>query len=362
MYYLSYWVLKETQGTDMGFFQFFYDRFSNSGDSVWYVKIAKEGYASSGEHANLIVFYPLYPFLMKIVTFITRNYFVSGVLISNVCFGVAVYFMYRLALLEMNQGEAKDSVLALLLYPFGVFLGGVFTESLFIMLMILGLYFIRKRNWLAAGIVGLLAALSRSQGIVLLVPAVYELCMETVRQYQTITDTQEKKKLLKRTLPQGLALLLIPFGTILYLLLNYFVQGDCFAFVAHQAAEPWYNVSHWISDNLAQHYNMALEYGSLGYIIYWVQIALYFIGVVAIFYGLYRKMRPSYMACAGAYIFLSYLHGWLISGPRYMLSCIPLYLVYGKVRNPYVKTAILCILSMLFFFYTLLFMQGQAIM
>ena len=41
-------------------------RFTTAGDAPHYLFLATEGYQATGEQANLIVFYPLYPLLMRL--------------------------------------------------------------------------------------------------------------------------------------------------------------------------------------------------------------------------------------------------------------------------------------------------------
>ena len=346
--WLAFLLLKKGAGIDAGMFSHFYEKYTVCGDTSHYINIAANGYYSSGEYANQIVFYPLYPFLMKLVALVVGDYFVAGALISNVCLGVSACYMFALVKRELGSEKAMDSVMIYILYPFGVFLVTVFTESLFMMLALMCLYYIKDERWFIAGITGLLAALSKSQGIALLVPAVYEAVMYMVRQ--------------RRFRVRCLGVCLIPIGTFIYLLINKVVQGDWFAFVAHQQAAPWFNTSNWIAHNLTQHYNMALENGTLAYIIYWVQLFLYFFGIVSLLYGLYKGVSTSLIAYGGAYIFLSYLHGWLISGPRYMMGCITLYIVYAAMDNRFIKGVILVTCGILAVFYTLGSWQGQAIM
>ncbi|MBE5938143.1 MAG: hypothetical protein E7265_08970 [Lachnospiraceae bacterium] len=345
---LAYILFYKLGGTTKDLFSYFYEKYNVCGDTEHYINIAKNGYYSSGEYANLIVFYPLYPLLIRIVSFIVPNYFIAGVLISNVCLGVSGCYLYRLVNKELGADKAVDSLMIYLVYPFGVFTVTVFTESLFLMLALMCLTYIKEEKWFAVGITGLLAALSRSQGIALLVPAVYEAILYMKRQ--------------KKFKFNCLWVLQIPCGTFIYLLINQIVQGDWRAFVEHQKAEPWYNTSHWISDNLVQHFNSAIDYSYLSWLIYWVQIILYFVGIVALVYGLYKGVSKSLIAFGGAYIFLSYLHGWLISGPRYMMCCVTLYIVYASIDNRRIKGAILALCSVLAVFYTLLSIQGHAIM
>ncbi len=302
----------------------------------------------AGEDANKIVFFPLYPLLIRLLTFITNNYFISGLLISNVCLGIASCFLYKLTRKELGRRNALDSLFAFLLYPFGVFLIVVFTESLFIMLSLMCLTFIKDKRWLLAGVCGLLASLAKSQGIALIVPAVYEL----------IICSKNKQKFDIK----GLFVFLIPLGTGIYLLINKLLQGNWFAFIEHQKAPPWYNSADWISNNLVTHFNMALEYDYLGIIIYWVELFIYFVAIIALFYGLKRKVSTSIIAYGGAYLFISYLQNWLISGPRYMLSCTPLYIVFASINNKFIKNILLVSLALLTVAYTVCSMQGQAIM
>ena len=347
--FLGYVMLcKSGDKTLLEFFPFFREKFMESGDTPHYLYLAENWYQAAGEKANLIVFYPLYPLLMKIVGFVVRDYFTAGVLISNVCLGVSGYYMYKLIHGEAGEEGAYDGWAIYVLYPFGAFMVLVFTESLSMMLVVMCLYYIKKNKWVLAGILGLLAAVSKSQCIALLVPAVYEAVVYMVR----------KKKFDVRCL----GVIAIPFGTFAYFLINKIVQGDFFAFVAHEEAAPWYNKSQWIADNLTQHYGMAQDYFGLSLLIYWIQIILYFAVIILLFYGLKKKVSPSLIAFGGAYMFISYLHGWLISGPRYMMGCVTIYIVCAVIPKRSVRIIILLLFGLLNIFYTLGIWQGQAIM
>ena len=61
MMLLSYILLSMTQGVEESFFAMYVTKFISGGDTPHYINIATNGYMSSGESANLIVFYPLYP-------------------------------------------------------------------------------------------------------------------------------------------------------------------------------------------------------------------------------------------------------------------------------------------------------------
>ncbi len=324
-----------------------YDQYSKAGDIPHYVDIAKNWYHAQGENANNIVFFPLFPLLMKFFQLIFRDYIVAGIFVANICTAVGNVFFYEWIKEETDEDRAWESLLIFNLFPVGFFMIGAYTESLFFMLTVMGLYYLKKRNWLALGIVGCLGALSRSQGIVLLIPAVYEICL----------DLKEKK--FKWTM---LAVGGIPLGMGIYLLINKMVYGQWTIFLKYQSAKPWFNNSQWIATNIKNQVNMGENGTYLGIIIYWPQVILYF-GILALLvYAYVKKVKTAYLAYAGAYVFMSYLHGWMISGLRYMMVCLPVYLIlaWGEKKN--LRKIILVSFSILYVFFSMWYAQRQAIM
>ena len=99
---LVFIIFANTEFTEKNIFEACYDRYIECGDTPHYINIATNGYSASGENANEIVFYPLYPILMRILAFFIKDYFISGVLISNVCLGVSACFLYKLTKLVLE--------------------------------------------------------------------------------------------------------------------------------------------------------------------------------------------------------------------------------------------------------------------
>ena len=334
--------------------QYLRERFTTAGDSPHYLFLAREGYQSQGSQAKLIVFYPLYPLLMKALgILLLGNYELAGLLISNVCAGLASVYLYKLVKLDYGEQRAAESVLLFLLYPFMMFTMGVYTESLFLLLTLAALYEMRGGRWVQVGVLGFGAALCRTQGMLLLAPAVYEWLHvraergKSFREYASI---------------RHLTILLIPAGFLCYLILNYVTLGDFTAFWGYQQAAPWYQSTQWINANITKDYGMALDYRGLSFIIYWVQIVLIFLALAVLLYGIRKRVRTSLIVYGGIYTCFCYLAGWLISGPRYMMGCVPLFIVYAAVERERVRYVILGISAVLCMVYTILYMQGQAIM
>ena len=317
-------------------------------DAPHYMEIAQNGYTAVGEHANKIVFYPLFPLLLRIFSVFIRSYAVTGLVISYASFGLASAYMYKLMRIDHDAEKSLDALLLLFMAPYGMFFGSIHTESLFLILSVMTVYYARKENWLIAGIVGFFAALSKTQGMLLVVPVVYELI---------ICGARDKKINLK-----GLFALLIPLGFAVYLCINKAVQGDFFAFTEHQAKAPWYNTAKWVSEGLSTSFGVGVQNFSLSLIIYHPQIIMFFLSVAAIFVGLYKKVRTSYLAFLGVYILETYLQGWMISGPRYVASCFVIYVVMASVDNRFVKYIMYLVSGLLCLYSMALWLSGYAIM
>jgi hypothetical protein len=63
-----------------------------------------------------------------------------------------------------------------------------------------------------------------------------------------------------------------------------------------------------------------------------------------------------------AYLGMCYTASWLISGGRYMLGCVPLFLCVGQLKSRLVRGAVLAGDLMFFGLFYYYFAQGQAIM
>ncbi|MEJ7901892.1 MAG: mannosyltransferase family protein, partial [Thermomicrobiales bacterium] len=134
-----------------------------------YMLVATGGYDPNLEATA--AFWPLYPWLMDIGSRATGwAPETIGYLISNVAFYFALHYLYRLVTLDFDSSVAQRSLWALALFPTAFFFNAVYTESLFLLLAVAALYHGRKGEWLVAGVIGLLAALTRSAGVMLLAP------------------------------------------------------------------------------------------------------------------------------------------------------------------------------------------------
>jgi hypothetical protein len=136
-------------------------------DSVWFLRIAQDGYGATEEAAA--AFYPLYPLLVGLLgRILFGHYVLAGVVISlAACLGAFV-LLYRLALPRLGDDGSRRTVLYLAIFPFALFLGAVYSESLFLLAALASFLLAERGSFLGAGVAAGLAWLTRPLGIALL--------------------------------------------------------------------------------------------------------------------------------------------------------------------------------------------------
>lgn len=129
-------------------------------DSVWYLAIAGDGYDDGPSAA----FFPLYPLLVKGL----GGSVTAAILLSTACFYVALVALHELTATELGGEAARLTVLALAFSPMSFFFSAVYGESLFLALTVGAVLAARRDRWAWAGVLGALAAATRSTGVLLL--------------------------------------------------------------------------------------------------------------------------------------------------------------------------------------------------
>jgi hypothetical protein len=131
-------------------------------DSQHFIHIAQHGY-----DAQTAAFFPLYPFLLKLAGNDPVWMAAWGILISNVAFLGALFIFYRLTEQEYSRRAAMIATWLLAFFPTSVIFSAVYTESLFLLLLVSAFWFWRARSWWLAALLFLLASWTRNIGPVL---------------------------------------------------------------------------------------------------------------------------------------------------------------------------------------------------
>lgn len=333
----------------------------NKWDARHYLSIA-EGYTNyieNGDYTTL-VFFPLYSWLVKIVKFIVRDGIIAGLVTSAVCSSAACVFMYKLACIDYKKTTAQKAVILMCIFPFSFFFQGVMSESVFLLTSITALYFARRHNWLAAGIAGFFAALSRSVGVFLVFP----ITIEFIEEYKLPVTAQEIVPKLKLIAKKWLWTLLLPAGTILYLAINYKITGDPLYFLKmeekywFQNSQPFFKTVGGLWNTIKGGYEISTLLCS-----FVPGLALLFGMYALLIYGI-RRHRTIYSVWFFVYLIINTSMSWPLSLCRYLSCAVSAYLVLADIceRNKKADTAVTIGFAVLFGIYLTAYLMGKQLM
>ena len=141
-------------------------------DANWYQKIAERGYIAGDGGVHFGV---LYPAVAKGLSLLLGGHLViAELVVASVAFAVAMYLLYRLAEMDIGPEAARLTVLLTALFPSGFFFLAPYTEGLFLVASIAAFWLARTGRPWAAGIAAYAAVLTRTVGVVLVLPLAYE--------------------------------------------------------------------------------------------------------------------------------------------------------------------------------------------
>ncbi|MBI4675647.1 MAG: hypothetical protein HY741_28720 [Chloroflexi bacterium] len=293
-------------------------------DTNWYLKIAQRGYA--GDDGST-VYLPLYPLLVRVFRFILfGSYLLAALVISNVSLVLALYLLYRLTQEWVNDKTAKRATVYFMLFPTAFYFLAAYTESLFLALVLAAFYCARRNRWVWASALGMLATLTRLQGVLMVIPMAYMVWAQ-VGQYQW----RWNKNVLRALLP----LVLMPLALVGFLLFNNLTLLSSYEGELHaRFVTPWENIAA----------SLAVIYQGRASQADWLNIAATVLfGAMCIV--VWRKL-PRALGLYTVLMFLAPLLRMtttqpLVSMVRYVAVLFPVFIVWGMWgRNRWVERAI----------------------
>ena len=136
-------------------------------DSVYYIRIAHDGYAKGPR----VAFFPLYPLLIRAAeTLIGLGDALASLAVSNGCALIGLAGIYVLGRDRLSPQHAWRAVLYLVLSPYAFALVLAYSEGVFIALASWLFVFSDRRRHLPAAALGVLAGMTRVNGLALIAP------------------------------------------------------------------------------------------------------------------------------------------------------------------------------------------------
>lgn len=349
--YVSYILLTAHQYSTNGVDAVAFFTSWNRWDAANYVRIAEFGYQTRFD----VAFFPLFPLLIAIISFPFGHwaYLVVGTLISNLALLGALFVMYQLAVDSEGEEVASRTLLYLCIFPTAFFFFAAYNESLFLFLTAAAFLAMRRQRWWLAGLLGFFAALTRSAGVLLVLPYLYELWI----------SQRDRRGLLLKLLPIGL----IPLGTLLYCLYCWQIRGDPLAFAnlqyhwGRQFSWPWQGIAQGFYEIFWQQ-----PFGSFYEVHTVLDLSATLAFVILTIVG-WRKLRTSYnlwMVLLVVYTLLSSSLSKddpLLSNQRFILEMFPAFITLASlsIQHPRLHQALIMLFPALLATLSILFITNH---
>ena len=281
-------------------------------DARHYLKIAQQGYVNTGDDRLMLVFFPLYPWTVRLVNLFVGNWLVSAAAVSTTFAVGAGVMLYALCARCYGASTAKWALAYFLLNPYSVFLNAPYSESMFLFFTLCALYLCAQGKLGWAGLLGALSALTRMLGLVVLGVIV----LTTLR---TLLERRCRDRA-QKAVWGGFCALLVTLGFAVYLALNIRISGAPFTFMQYQK-ENWYQEfgSFWNSVRTTVYYLYSDWETADGWYTWLTQLLMMAYAFILLIPAS-RRVSIEHGAYSWAYLFIALAPTWLLSGPRYIFG------------------------------------------
>jgi hypothetical protein len=274
-------------------------------DSAHYLKLSAHGYEAGSPSC---AFYPLWPCLINLATpLVAGNRLAAAFLLAN-GLSVAALWLFH-GIVEQRHGTllADDSLALMLSFPGALFFSFPYTESLFLLLVMIFFNGIGRGRYFGPGIACVLLPLTKAMGVFILVPLAWHIC---------------ESRNLRRCWPLlGLPVL----GYATYFWIMWLTTGDALAGFAAQSAYPNApSVGNMVDFHAV--YNAFLNMITVGGMMNGVIDRVLFLALAVLLPVILRfdKAWFLYAACMGI---VPALTGWFMSYRRFVIVVFPLFIV-----------------------------------
>lgn len=314
-------------------------------DSGWYLTIVIQGYhlrGPVGEVESNIAFYPLYPYLVKLLSWPVYSHeprinvlIAFGVLLSNLFLLGALFFLYKLILhVFADAALAERSILYILVFPTAFFFSCFYTEATFLFFAAGAFYFAMRNKWLLACVMAIFVSVARPLGVTIVIP------LGLIYLEKIHWD-------LRKIRPDILLLGMGPAALLVHMASLYPITGDLLAIFKTQGAwhrqfsSPWETL---LSDGVSYSQGI-VDVDRVSLVLFIV------LGLVCL-----RKLPSLSFGAFPLLIMVPVLFtGTVISATRYALLMFPCFILLAKFgKNPYIHKLIL----VLFFTIQILYMAA----
>ncbi len=300
-----------------------------SWDAGWYEAILKGGYF---DNPSAPVFYPLFPLIvwtLQQVTFHLFSFATLGVIINTFALWLALVALYRIAH-KLVAGREWLVVLLFLASPAAFFMHMFYTEALFCAIAFWAYWFALDRQWLRMALLLALLTATRLPALLFI-----GLCaLEYLRAHQWYIGKALRDK-------NVLVFLIAPLGFIAYGLFLHIIHGDFLGmFHAYQAEQIWTyqsfnpNILSPVYEAAVSSMYIVLGKGGQAVNTMVPLFSLAALGAASVYAVVVRRKNQALLPLGLfglAAIIMFTINDNLVSGHRYVLPCLVIYIAAAYV-------------------------------
>jgi hypothetical protein len=140
--------------------------------------VSRSGSSFNQSIALSHAFFPFYPLLIRMFSYPLQIFglneiataTLAGVMVSALGALLGMLALYDLTRDSLGEAGALRAIFYLVIFPTSFFLVQVYTEGLFVGLAFACLAMLKRKQWLAAAVLGMAATMTRAVGIALVIP------------------------------------------------------------------------------------------------------------------------------------------------------------------------------------------------
>jgi hypothetical protein len=310
-------------------------------DAGWFLRIAGQGY-----NYDSAPFFPMFPFLIRVLTLLTGNGIISGFIIANAALFAACYFLYRMVKDDYSEEIATTTIFIMLFFPTAIFFTSIYSESLLLAFSLGAFYYARKDKFITAVVLGALAALTRNLGVVMFFALLY----------YTYKINGGRINIKRAAL-----LLIIPASLFIFMVILWKTTGDPLAF-AHSLNREYWGFRHFKYPGAGQLLNLSLFfYNNEFYSLFESGMALMFLFlIIKSFKYVQDKSFLIFLVLGFMIPFSTVVDNLPLGMPRYIIVLFPGYIALAQILHKHKMVHVYAIISIFVFsVITVLFAVGR---
>lgn len=148
-------------------------------DGAHYLLLSERGYQSGSASC---AFYPLWPYLIRAASWVTLgNHFLAGLLLANAFSAIAFLLLHYFVEQQHGRIVANAALTLLLAYPGAIFFSFIYTEALFLLLVLWFFISLFQQRYGRVALVGFFLPLTKAVGVFCIFPLLLHLWLNRAR-------------------------------------------------------------------------------------------------------------------------------------------------------------------------------------